>query len=125
MQYRIEWAQGVDALEQWAGQWHTLALDTPPHLPMLTPAWVAAYASTMLPPGAEWQCVLAHQDGRLVAVLPLVVSGVGAGRPGMLGIRSASTPYDTHSAFGDALADPACGPSLMADLLEAIKERRA
>lgn len=86
---------------------------------MLTPAWVAAYAGTMLPPGAELQCVLAHQDGRLLAVLPLVVSGVRTSRPGLSGIRSASTPYHAHSAFGDALADPALGPSLMADLLEA------
>lgn len=119
MTYRIQWVDGLDALAQWADDWHALALAAPQRLPMLSPAWIDAFARTRLPPQALFQCVLAEQNGRLLAVLPLVLC---RNPPRLLGVAAAATPYDAHTAFGDVLVDPTGAPGLVAAVLQAACE---
>ena len=54
-----------------------------------------------------------------MAVLPLVLR---RNPPWLLGVVAAATPYDAHTAFGDVLADPACGSGLIAAVLHAACE---
>ena len=114
MSSRIEWVVGAEALRPWADAWNALAAAQ--QLPMLTWAWVDAYARTLLQHGAELHVALALDErDRLVGVLPLVVRRSGIGR---LSVASAATPYSPHSAFGDLITDashaPATAPSLLA-----------
>ena len=112
----IECCADSVALQPWAAQWNALARVAPQHQPMLSAAWVEAYAHALLPAGAQLQCLLAHQDGRLLGVLPLVVQTAG---PRAWGIAAAATPYDPHSACGDMLAEPASASTVLPALLRA------
>ena len=119
MSLQIDCCADSAAFKPWAAQWNALARAAPQHQPMLSAAWVEAYAQTLLPAGAQLQCLLAHQDGRLLGVLPLVVQTAG---PRAWGIATAATPYDPHSAFGDMLADAASASTVLAALLHAARQ---
>ena len=71
---------------------------------MQSRGWVTAHAQAMAAPGTALHCVLAHDQGRLVGILPLIVSRAG---PPWVRLARASTPYSEHTALGDILADPA------------------
>ena len=116
MSLQIDCCADSAALQPWAAQWNALARAAPQHQPMQSAAWVEAYAQTLLPAGAQLHCLLAHQDGRLLGVLPLVVQTAG---PRTWGIDTAATPYDPHSAFGDMLADAASASTVLPALLRA------
>lgn len=120
MQPRIEWTVGLAALRPWAERWNALAANAPQRLPMLSLAWIDAYAKTLMPPGAVLHCALAHDNGQLVGALPLVWRR--SGMP-LVWVGSASTPYQAHSAFGDVLADPRWAPSVVPALLAAACAR--
>lgn len=120
MQPRIEWTFGLAALHPWAERWNALAANAPQRLPMLSLAWIDAYAKTLMPPGAVLQCVLAHDNGQLVGALPLVWRQ--SGLP-LVWVGSASTPYQAHSAFGDVLADARWAPTVVPALLAAACAR--
>lgn len=116
MSLQIDCCADSAALQPWAAQWNALARAAPQHQPMLSAAWVEAYAQTLLPAGAQLKCLLAHQDGQLLGVLPLVVQTAG---PRAWGIATAATPYEPHSAFGDMLADTANASTVLPALLRA------
>lgn len=116
MTCRIDWTVGIEAVQPWARQWNALALAAPQRLPMLSWDWIGAYVEALTPPGAALHCALAHRQGTLVGVLPLLVHSAGAWR---LRVASASTPYDVHSAFGDMLADPEAALEVVPALLRA------
>lgn len=62
------WAGLADA----AGAWERLHASAPTASPMTSAPWVTAFLRTCLRPGQSWTCLLAHRDGELVGVLPLV-----------------------------------------------------
>lgn len=85
---------------------------------MLSHAWVDAYSKTLDSGHGELRCALAHEGGRLLGVLPLVVRKRGIGA---LGTSVASTPYDDHTAFGDALLRPGVTFDTLSVLLNAAR----
>lgn len=121
MSLQIDCCADSAALQPWAAQWNALAWAATQHQPMLSAAWVEAFAQTLLPAGAQLHCLLAHQDGRLLGVLPLVVQTAG---PPAWGIATAATPYHPHSAFGDILADAANASTVLPALLHAARKLR-
>lgn len=105
--------------QAWADRWDALAATTPQRMPMLSYAWVDAYARTFGGGPTELRCVLACRGDRLLGVLPLVVHERGIGG---LGTACASTPYDDHTAFGDALLCPDEAYDTLAALLDAARK---
>ncbi len=102
MQPRILWISGREATQPWAAQWNALAAKTPQPQPMMSHAWVDAFAYALLPADGDLRCVLALYGDILAGVLPLVVR---ESRLWPITMQSLSTPYHEHSAFGDLLVD--------------------
>ncbi len=109
MTIRVQWRPLAD-VQEWAGDWDALVTGAPHALPMLSHAWVDAYAATLMPTGADLWCGLAFDDDGLAGVLPLVRHHSGP-------LCHLSTPYHHHSGFGDVAVLPRKAPGVVAALL--------
>jgi CelD/BcsL family acetyltransferase involved in cellulose biosynthesis len=97
---RVAVVRDLAGLAPHADAWDRLALAAPQRLPMLAHAWVASYLEHRLSPRETWWCALAYAGGRLVGVLPVVVTPhrlLGRRRPRL------RTPWDLHTLNGDLL----------------------
>jgi len=81
----------IDELKKYADAWNALAYEVPPRLPTSSYAWVSSYLEYFLSPGETWRCIFAHDDDRLVGVLPLIVS-----RRTKAGLAWLRTPMGGH-----------------------------
>lgn len=125
MTFEVEWfclPGQASSARRWSDQWDALAASSNQRLPMLSHAWIEAFASATAEGGkaAEVHCAIAHADGRLLGVLPLVVRR-RASAP-WLPIHAA-TPYDDHTAFGDALRAADAPSGVLPALLQAAQRR--
>jgi CelD/BcsL family acetyltransferase involved in cellulose biosynthesis len=111
----------LDDLAALEGDWNRLLERHPRALPFVSYAWIASFFEHRLGPGERWVCVLAHQGGELVGVLPLVVRAPGR-FPGTG--RVASAPEDEHTFSVDPLIQPgleaSVAPALIRGALDAI-----
>jgi CelD/BcsL family acetyltransferase involved in cellulose biosynthesis len=98
---RLVTVHDVAELASHVPAWDQLAWRAPQRLPTLMPGWVLAYLQHRLRPGERWFCSFAYQDGRLLGVLPAIVtpqSLLGNARPLLRTISDAQT-----TASGDLL----------------------
>jgi len=63
-----------ETLDEHAEAWNALWQQARRHLPTASYEWVRTYLEHRLEPQQSWFCVVAHDDRRLVGVLPLIVA---------------------------------------------------
>ena len=71
---RVETVSSFEELTKYEQGWDELLLLSDLKLPMLSYEWVVSHLEHRLSADQDWLCVLAHDDNKLVAVLPLVIS---------------------------------------------------
>ncbi len=99
---RIEDIRTVGGLAPYADAWADLLLQSPAASPMLSYPQISAFFETQVPASQTWLCLLAFEDGKLIALLPLIaVRSFGALG---LSILCLKTPYDIlHTSGVDCL----------------------
>jgi len=108
---RISVVDRIDELRKYADTWNALSYEVPPRLPTSSYAWVSAYFEHSLAAGETWRCIFAHNDDRLVGVLPLILS-----RSTKAGLAWLRMPMDGHTIA----VSPLLFPGQEADVLSAL-----
>jgi len=111
---RISIIDRLDELKKYADAWNALAYKAPPQLPTSSYAWVSSYFEHFLLPGEAWRCIFAHDDDRLVGVLPLIVA-----RRTKAGLAWLRTPMSGHMIAVSPLLFPGQESNVSKALLNA------
>ncbi len=104
----------IDELARHADAWNALAYEAPPRLPTSSHAWVSTYLEHSLKAHQTWCCIFAYDCGRLVGVLPLIVS-----RRMKAAVAWLHTPMDGHIIAVSPLLYPGEEPDILRALLNA------
>ncbi len=99
----LSFIDSFNRLEEHASAWNNLALAAAQQLPMLSYAWISSYLEHRLQPDESWVCVVAHDNARLVGVLPIIITPCK-----ICGLRRSrlSTPFDWHTVSVDMAIEP-------------------
>ncbi|MFN8008883.1 MAG: GNAT family N-acetyltransferase [Terriglobia bacterium] len=115
---QIVLASTLEELRAHADLWDELAFQSPQALPMLTATWVIAFLNHCITPLDRWLCLLAYLGGgRLVGVLPLIISPhrrFGLTHPVL------RTPWDWHTRSGDVPLEIGAEHKLFARFLDEL-----
>ena len=118
-QVRVEVIDNLDDLAALQTEWDALLLRQARPVPMSSYAWLSAYFEYLLMPDQRWLCLVAKLSGRLVGVLPLVVTArTKWKRPYSL----YSAPYDSHTYSVDMTVAPECTEAVVAAFLKALSD---
>jgi CelD/BcsL family acetyltransferase involved in cellulose biosynthesis len=110
-----------EELERWGEQWNDLALQTPGASPMSSFAYYSAWLDCRLRPSDRWVCALAHQDSRLVGVMPLLVE---KRKTGPLAYTALISPFSVEPLVADD-ADTTVPGDMARSALKAVPEALA